>query len=126
MKTFAALFLPLIATWFAAAVWSLLAVHSPLLLPHDALRSGVVAFSTLLLVLLPFLWLAAWIFCRVVPAHRLVLALAAAAIALAVLLAPALLAPIEWTMPTLGLAVGYLLLFPAIVAAVGRAPPARG
>ena len=77
--------------------------------------------QNLLLVLLPFLWLAAWIFCRVLAAHRLVLAFAAAAIALAVLLAPALLAPIEWTLPTLGLALGYLVAFPALVAVVGRA-----
>lgn len=124
MKTLAALFLPLIATWLAAACWSLLAVHSPLVLPHDALRTGAVALGTLVLVLLPFLWLAAWIFCRVVAARRLALAFAAAAIALAVLLAPALLAPIEWTLPTLGLALGYLLAFPALVALVGRAPAA--
>ena len=122
MKTLAALFLPLIATWLAAAAWSLLAVHSPLVLPHDALRSGAVALSTLLLVLLPFLWLAAWIFSRVVAAHRLVLAFGAAAIALALLLAPTLLAPIEWTLPTLGLALAYLLAFPALVAVAGRAP----
>ena len=123
MKAVAALFLPLIATWLAAAAWSLLAVHSPLVLPHDALRSGLVALSTLVLVLLPFLWLAAWIFCRAVSAHRIVLAFAAAAMALGVLLAPALITPIDWALPTLGLALGYLLLFPALVAVVGRTPP---
>ena len=123
MKTFAALFLPLIATWLASAAWSLLAIHSPMVLPHGAINSGLVAISTLLLVLLPFLWLAAWIFHRVVAQHRIRWAFVASAIALAALIAPALLAPVEWALPTVAFALGYLLLFPGIVAVMRRTPP---
>jgi hypothetical protein len=119
VKTFAALFLPLIATWLAAAAWSLIAIHSPLLLPHGAINYGPTAMSTLILVLVPFLWVAAWIFRRVVTAHRVAWAFAAAAIALAALIAPALFTPMEWALPTVGFAVGYLLLFPALVAVMG-------
>jgi hypothetical protein len=120
MKTFAALFLPLIATWLASAAWSLVAIHSPLVLPHGAINSGLTAISTLILVLVPFLWLAAWIFRRVVAAHRVGWAFVAAAIALAALIAPALFTPMEWALPTIAFAIGYLLLFPALVALMGK------
>ncbi len=116
MKTFAALFLPLIATWLASAAWSLLAIHSPLVLPHGAINSGLTAISTLILVLVPFLWLAAWIFRRVVSSNRIRWAFVGSALALAVLIAPALLTPMNWALPTVAFAVGYLLLFPALVA----------
>ncbi len=123
MKTFAALFLPLIATWLASAAWSLIAIHSPLVLPHGAINSGLTAMSTLILVLVPFLWVAAWIFRRVVTAHRIRWAFVGSALALAALIAPALFTPMEWALPTVAFAVGYLLLFPALVAVMG--PPHR-
>jgi hypothetical protein len=120
MKTFAALFLPLIATWLASAAWSLLVIHSPMVVPHGAINSGLAALSTLILVLVPFLWLAAWIFCRVVAVHRIRWAFVGSAIALTVLIAPALLTPMNWALPTIAFAAGYLLLFPALVAVMGR------
>ena len=72
-------------------------------------------YSSLVLVLLPLLWLAAWLFCRAVVIHALAWSALAALIAVTAFVAPSLFEPIVvWSTSTTFFSVG-LALFPALV-----------
>ena len=86
----------------------------------------LVAFSSLVLVLLPSLGAAAWLFCRAVVKHRLECSFVAAFVGFTLIVAPLFFfRPFIWATSTTYLTVGLWVVFPTLVWLTSRSTRTR-